>query len=517
MRDVVPRRRRFGRLGPVAVAVALVAGVLIPVAPAAAATTTVVAFGASDWRYYRATAAPPSGWRTVLQPWKKGAAPLGFGHSTGQLRTKLPNLMKTRPLATYFQRSFTLSQVPAGGLKVTTWADDGVVLYVNGTEVLRSNVDRGTPKHDRYWASNAPQSSRARTKLITATIPASALKAGKNMLAAQVQSNWRATHNVTFDAKLTFAAPAAEPTPTVPPNPAPAPPASPAPKPGFVASPSHAAKWGEPTWRDEFTYVDPVTGKPAVDPANWNVRSRSEMGLFSDAAMVDPGQVDVDSSGVLHLRGDWMDTPISRPHASWPDLVTHKTGYIDQRLKHPGDVTRTQRWGRWEMRAQVPTGPRSYGALAAFWLRNSKSGEIDIMEAWGYNEAPMRNQKIGSSMFSIHNDTMHVNPKKLEQRHQVGGAPNEVWRGFHTYAFELMPTYAAVYVDEVRVQYLTPETYPDLWNQDYFGSPFHMRINLHIGTSAAYWGIPDPVHKEWTQSLDYKVDYVRTWEYVPAR
>jgi beta-glucanase (GH16 family) len=112
---------------------------------------------------------------------------------------------------------------------------------------------------------------------------------------------------------------------------------------------------------------------------------------------------------------------------------------------------------------------------------------------------------------------MHVDRKKLEQRHQVGGAPNEVLRGFHTYAFELMPTYAAVYVDDVRVQYITPETYPDLWNEAYFGSPFHMRLNLHIGTSAAYWGIPDPAHKEWTQSLDYKVDYVRTWEYTPAQ
>jgi hypothetical protein len=508
-------------------ALALVTGVLVPVAPAAAATITVVPFGASDWRYSRATAAPAASWRTAIQPWSKGAAPLGFGHSTGSLRTRLPDSMRTKPLATYFQRTFTLTTVPAGGLTVTTWADDGVLLYVNGAEVLRSNVDKGTPKHERYWASSAPQSAKARTRLVTATVPASALRVGTNLLAAQVQSNWRATHNVTFDAKVTSVAAAATPAPALPVQPSkpPAPPATEAPQPApvppatepdHVPSPSSAAKWGEPTWRDEFAYVDPATGKPAVDPANWNVRSRSEMGLFSDAAMVDPGQVDVDSSGVLHIRGDWMDTPISRPHEKWPDLVTHKTGYIDQRPKHPGDVVRTQRWGRWEMRAQVPTGPRSYGALAAFWLRNAKSGEIDIMEAWGYNEGPMRDQKIGTSTFTIHNDTMHVDPKNLARRHQTGGAPNEVWRGFHTYAFELMPTYAAVYVDEVRVQYITPETYPDLWNEALFGSPFHMRINLHIGTSAAYWGVPDPAHKEWTHSLDYKVDYVRTWKYDPA-
>lgn len=550
---------------------ALVATVLVPTAPAAAAPvaaapvtavtsprglqpadtavdagqptlTTVLPTGSSGWRYYRATTAPTSKWRTARVAWRAGRAPLGFGASTGGISTKLPNSMRTKPLATYFQRGFELAEVPTGGLRVTTWADDGVVIFVNGVEVLRGNVDAGAPRHDRWWASTAPTSSKARARLITGEVPVEVLKAGANLISVQVQSNYRGTRNVTFDAKIVAVqlpepTPPVDPEPTPPVDPEPTPPVDPEPTPPvetpaptptptpvpttpagpvILPSPSNAERWGAPSWRDEFTYVDPASGEPAIDPTKWNVRDSSQMGLFVDAAKVDDGQVSVDDDGVAHLRADWLDTPLARPHASWPDWITHKTGYIDQRTIARGDVSRTQRWGRWEMRAQVPVGPKTYGALAAFWLRNGKSGEIDIMEAWGYNEvAAPGGQRIGSSTTTVHNDTMQTDPDRLIRHHVDGGGPRDVHRDFHVWAFELMPTYAAVYVDEQRVLYVTPETYPDLWNEAYFGSPFHMRINLHVGPSAKYWGLPDPNHRDWTQNLDYRIDYVRTWSYTP--
>ncbi|PJJ72249.1 glycosyl hydrolase family 16 [Diaminobutyricimonas aerilata] len=532
--------RTIGNLRPTLVVAALITAVAAPAVPAAAsaatvpttraqataapaaASATLVPFG-SSWRYSRETTAPRStAWKRNTTDWATGRAPFGAGSATGTLATKLPDSMTPKPLATYFQRSFRLDTIPAGGVQLTTWADDGVVVYVNGTEVLRSNVS-GAPKHEGWWAQSAPTSSKARAKLVTATIPASALNEGHNIVAAQVQSNYRSTPNLTFDAQLVStgaaAAPPSQPAPPqpAPPRPAPPQPAPPAPTPPvggpeILPSPGNAAKWGEPTWRDEFTYIDPKTGKPAVDPTKWNVRDSSEMGLFMDAAKVDSGQVSVDDKGIAHLRADWLGSPISRPHPTWPDVVTHKTGYMDQRTLNAGDVSRTQRWGRWEMRAQVPVGPKTYGALAAFWLRNSKSGEIDIMEAWGYNEkAAPGGQRIGSSTTTVHNDTMNIEPDRLIRHHVDGGGPSEVHKEFHVWAFELMPTYAAVYVDDVRVMYETPQSYPDLWNEAYFGSPFHMRLNLHVGPSAQYWGLPDPAHKDWTQNLDYKVDYVRTW------
>ena len=38
-----------------------------------------------------------------------------------------------------------------------------------------------------------------------------------------------------------------------------------------------------------------------------------------------------------------------------------------------------------------------------------------------------------------------------------------------------------------------------------------MRLNLHVGPSATYWGLPDPNNRSLTKPLDFEVDYVRTW------
>lgn len=280
------------------------------------------------------------------------------------------------------------------------------------------------------------------------------------------------------------------------------------------SSPGYVAGWGSPVWSDDFTYVDGA-GTPAVDPAKWNVRGPDDLGLLFDAAVVRREQVTVDGSGVLHIRADWLDQPVQRPqNQAGPTELWHSTGYLDQRRLKDGDVSVAQRYGRWEIRAKVPSGPKTLGSLAAFWLRNSQSGEIDIMEAWGYDEAGVRDQRIDTATTTVHTHTSDPSKNsKYIWHHSEHGGPVPVWDDFHTFAFELTPDYAAIVVDGVTLARATPETHPNLWNPDYFASPLHLRLNLHVGPSAQYWGLPDPDRREVTQNLDYQVDYVRIWPY----
>lgn len=274
--------------------------------------------------------------------------------------------------------------------------------------------------------------------------------------------------------------------------------------------------WGAPTWRDAFTHRDPKTGEPEIDESKWNVRDRSDLGLLPDAAVPSRDQVSVDEQGIAHLRADWLSTPTRRGagQGTTPTLW-HKTAYLDQRVLKPGDVSEAQRFGRWEIRAKVPTGPDTYGALAAFWLRNSQSGEIDIMEAWGYNDGPAPGgQRIDTATTTVHTSTSGAGNEKYFWTHADYGAATPVWNDFHTYAFELTPTYAAIFFDGEKLATATPATHPNLWDEAFFGSPLHMRLNLHVGPSAQYWGIPDPLHKEWTRDLDYQVDHVRVWSHA---
>jgi len=466
-------------------------------ASAATATEVVVSAGSTGWSYYRGASAPAADWKTSTDSWTTGTAPLGFGINTGALGTRISNDFTVKPLATYFKKSFELGQVPAGGLALEARVDDGAIVSVNGKEVTRANMPTGAIGHGTY-ATKAPQSAYAAANPARATVPASALVAGTNVIAVQVQSNWRLTHNITFDAELTAVSSSAAVKP------------APAPDSGAVDG------WGAPTWQDEFSYRDPA-GKPAVDPAKWNVRDRSDLGLLNDAAVPTAGQVSVDSDGIAHLKADWLTTPVIRPSGqSGPKELWHKTAYMDQRSLNSGDVSYAQRYGRWEIRAKVPTGPKTYGALAAFWLRNSNSGEIDVLEAWGFNDvAAPGGQRIESGTTTIHTKTSGSGNKKYYWTHADSGADTPVWDGFHTYAFELTPTYAAMYVDDVKVMTATPASHPNLWNTAYFGSPLHVRLNLHVGPSAKYWGIPDPDNKAWTKPLDFQVDYVRIWKYTP--
>jgi len=220
--------------------------------------------------------------------------------------------------------------------------------------------------------------------------------------------------------------------------------------------------------------------------------------------------VTVDATGVAHLKADWLATP--EPRAGKRTL-THKTGYMDQRVIKSGDVSYGQKYGRWEIRAKVPTGPHTYGSLAAFWLRNANSGEIDIMESWGYNETGINSQRLGSATTSVHTQTSGASNVSYRWDHIQHGSPKELYKEFHTWAFELTPTYASIFVDGKKLATATPATHPNLWNTSYFNSPLAVRLNLHVGPSEQYYGVPDPAHKEWTQNLDYQVDYVRIWAY----
>lgn len=492
-------------------------------AHAAASTSAVTSIipRQSSWLYHHGATAPAQDWQTAASTWPTGDAPFGKGKDIGPVNTVIDEPADTRPLSAFFRKTFTLTSDLPEWTWLNTWADDGIVVWVNGVEVGRKNAPDGEITPNSY-STVAPSSDAARRDPVTFSVPASLLKPGENTIAVQVLFSWRQTPNISFDAHLVredrASAPANPAGPTNPVAPAkPTVPTEPVAPEAPVTDTGNIPGWGTPTWRDEFTHVDPSTGTPAVDPENWNVRGRDDLGLLFDAAVVEEEQVSVDDAGVLHIRADWRDQAEKRPSSqSGPTDLWHETGYLDQRKLESDDVSMSQQYGRWEIRAKTPTGDNTRGALAAFWLRNSQSGEIDIMEAWGHGGAmPADYDKWvkGTAATTIHTKTDGTGRKAI-WRHHEQGATTVPWDGFHVYAFELTPTYAATFVDGVEVMRVTPDTYPDLWDPAYFGTPLHMRLNLHVGPSEQYWGLPDPANRTATQNLDFQVDYVRSWEYT---
>ncbi|MDH2443056.1 fibrinogen-like YCDxxxxGGGW domain-containing protein [Amnibacterium sp. CER49] len=164
---------------------------------------TVLVDSGSTWSYWSQATAPDGGWQAPAydaSTWATGTAVLGWG-TTG-ITTQIPAPATGRPLASCFRGSFSIPAggVPGTGLTITTRADDGIVVSVNGTEVGRANLPTGTITATTY-ALSAPSTTTAAANPVTFQVPASLLVIGTNVITAQVQSNYKSTPNTSFDLK----------------------------------------------------------------------------------------------------------------------------------------------------------------------------------------------------------------------------------------------------------------------------------------------------------------------------
>jgi beta-glucanase (GH16 family) len=185
------------------------------------------------------------------------------------------------------------------------------------------------------------------------------------------------------------------------------------------------------------------------------------------------------------------------------------TGYIDTIGKF------SQRYGRWEIRAKVPTLRNvSRGIWPAFWLRDDKAGgELDVLEAWGHPRI-QQEQFSGMSHMVAHERTNGTGRKKElvwenEIRKQTGTILPQVGEDFHTWAIEFTPEHLKGYYDGMLVFTHTPTTVPWLWGPE-FANPLNIRLNMQIGQN--YHGNPiAPDYKDTLTPAEFAVDYVRVW------
>ena len=191
--------------------------------------STILVDDDATWAYHWSTDAVSADWTQTSyddSSWSRGTAPIGYG--AADLGTTLkPGTPKTRPLTTYARTTFTVADPTAiGGVNVSVTADDGAVVYVNGTEVVRQRMNDGAVTAGTYAsASVTTPSARADRQLVF--VPASQLVAGTNTLAVETHLNYRSSSSMTIDGTVQVVAkadvPEPEPQPEPEPEPAPQP------------------------------------------------------------------------------------------------------------------------------------------------------------------------------------------------------------------------------------------------------------------------------------------------------
>ncbi len=166
--------------------------------PSYVGTGPLVSSG-DTWRWLDGRTPPATGWTAVGvadTTWSSGPSQLGFGD--GDERTVLPS----GATAYYFRRSFDVADPGrVTALTLGVLRDDGAAVYVNGVEVLRSNLPTGTlTPTTRATASLTGADENAWVEI---EVPVSLLRAGANVVAAEVHQSSPTSSDVSFDLRLT--------------------------------------------------------------------------------------------------------------------------------------------------------------------------------------------------------------------------------------------------------------------------------------------------------------------------
>jgi hypothetical protein len=170
------------------------AAVPAPVAPDTAAV----------WKYKDDGSDQSTQWRANTfndSAWASGPSELGYGNAP-DTTVSYGTSGSNKHITTYFRHSFQVADpVLLSNLILKLLVDDGCVIYLNGTEVVRRNMPTGAINFKTL--ANVGVSGTAESTFYSYSIPKPALIAGDNVLAVEVHQVAANSSDLSLDLSLT--------------------------------------------------------------------------------------------------------------------------------------------------------------------------------------------------------------------------------------------------------------------------------------------------------------------------
>ena len=170
----------------------------------ARAQTTFVPQGAT-WKYLDNGSNQGTAWQGLGfddSAWASGPAQLGYGDGDEATVIQYGPNASAKYITTYFRRNFTVTDPNSvAGLKLELLRDDGAVVYLNGTEVARSNLPTGTI--DYLTLAPVAVGGADETTFFPFTLSPSLLVSGSNIIAVEIHQQSGTSSDVSFDLRLT--------------------------------------------------------------------------------------------------------------------------------------------------------------------------------------------------------------------------------------------------------------------------------------------------------------------------
>ncbi len=158
----------------------------------------------SVWRYEDSGNPLDSTWITLAfndSTWAFGQAKLGFGDGNENTTVDFGGDPENKHITTYFRKTFTVADPSVtDSLTFELLRDDGAIVYLNGEEILRSNMPEG-PVDFNTLASEAAEGFEE-DQYFTFQLAADRLQEGVNLLAVEVHQHAPTSSDLGFDLAL---------------------------------------------------------------------------------------------------------------------------------------------------------------------------------------------------------------------------------------------------------------------------------------------------------------------------
>jgi len=166
------------------------------------AETTHVAFGRrTTWKYFDKGSAPKDKWRGADfddSAWASGPAPLGYGEKGVNTTVNFGRDAKARHITAYFRHSFRIARTrDLRQLVFLIRSDDGLVVYLNAKEIIRSNLAKGEVGFKTAATKDLDGCEERIYRRFV--VPASAMVAGRNVLAVEVHQHAPGSDDLFLD------------------------------------------------------------------------------------------------------------------------------------------------------------------------------------------------------------------------------------------------------------------------------------------------------------------------------
>lgn len=158
----------------------------------------------SVWKYIANGTNQGTSWRNASfndVSWSSGAAQLGYGDGDESTVVPYGPSATSKYITTYFRKTVNLSGVSTlSSISLQVKRDDGIVVYINGTQRYRNNMPTGTIGYTTLASATASNDGATWN---STTIPNTAFIEGNNIIAVEIHQRSASDSDISFDMQIT--------------------------------------------------------------------------------------------------------------------------------------------------------------------------------------------------------------------------------------------------------------------------------------------------------------------------